>query len=210
MKKKKCFIAGIIQNAVSLTFAACICQLPSEGRGDDSVTASLGRPGAKFGPTIETVLPAAKTNEPEILDLETGRMTRQEPLERFKFRADAIMNWIRAKGLDISCNIWSTGATCITYDMTTVGVAGKCWDKITEEEILGNAALAPKSHSPRRLLVLGKNRPDTYIFRTGEGTLGILQIVGLSEHRGGVKIRYKMINPMRAHFTAVQNQFQNS
>jgi hypothetical protein len=42
--------------------------------------------------------------------------------------------------------------------------------------------------------VLGNNRPDTYIFRTGDGTLGMLRIVGLSQHSQGVKIRYKLLN----------------
>jgi hypothetical protein len=210
MKNKKYFVSGIVLNAITFAFATCMCQQPNEAlAAGDPASASLGRPGAKFGPTVETVLPATTSEQPEILDLESGRLTRQEPLERFKFHPDAIMGWIRNKGLDISCNVWSTGATCVTYDMTTVGVAAKCWNNITEEEILGNPALAPKSHSPRRLLVLGKNRPDTYIFRTGEGTLGILQIVGLSKH-GGVKIRYKMINPVKAVFTAAQNRLQNS
>jgi hypothetical protein len=203
MNGKKYFVSAIILNAVSLTFATCFCQVPWETRAaDEPVASSLGRLGAKFGPTIETVLPAAKTEEPEMLDLETGRLTRQEPFERFKFRADGIMRWIRSKGLDISCNVWSTGATCVTYDMTTVAVAGKCWDEITEEEIIGNPALALKRHSPRRLLVLGGSHPDTYLFRTGEGTLGILQIVGLSGHGQGVNIRYKLINPVKSHFAS--------
>src|SRR5205823_2588031 len=131
----------------------------------------------------------------DILDLETGRTLLQPSLEHFNSRADAIMAWVRSNGLDISCNVWAGGAACVTYDMTIVPVEGKRWEETTEEELLGNPALAPVSHSPRRLLVLGQDRPDTYIFRTGEGTLGMLRIVGLSEGGPGVKIHYKLINP---------------
>ena len=47
---------------------------------------------------------------------------------------------------------------------------------------------------------MGNDRPNTYIFRTGEGTLGMLRIVGLSQNGQGVTIRYKLIaaaNPVR-------------
>jgi hypothetical protein len=158
------------------------------------VVSALRSPAESFGPVRETVLPASKTELPEMLDLETGRILPQIPYENFKFRAPAIMNWIRSKGLDISCNVWPNGATCVTYDMCIVAVAGKCWDEITEEEILGNPALAPKAHSPRRLLVVAQNRSDTYIFRTGEGTSGILRIAGTCADRRGVKILYRLIN----------------
>jgi hypothetical protein len=106
------------------------------------------------------------------------------------------MGWVSSNSLDISCSVWSTGATCVTYGMTVVGVESKCWEQTTAEELLGNPALAPRQHSPWRLLVLGKNQPDTYIFRTGDGTLGMLQLVAVTQQ--GVKIRYKLINPVRA------------
>src|SRR5436190_24192582 len=105
------------------------------------------------------------------------------------------MGWIRANGLDISCNAWSSGAACVTYDMTIVPVEAKCWEATTEQELLGNQALVPIRHSPRRILVVGHNRPDTYAFRTAEGTLGMLRIVGLDQQERGVKICYKLVNP---------------
>lgn len=198
MNAKKYFVVAIVLNTVLLAAGFC-GHLPSqnqagEAANDVAIAASIGA-GGKFGPVREIVLPGTTTHEPEILDLETGRFTRHEPLERFKFRAPAIMAWIRSKGLDISCNVWSSGAACVTYDMNIVAVNGKCWDELREDELISNPALAPGRHAPRRLLVLGRNRPDTYIFRTGEGALGMLQIVGMSQDGRGVKIRYKLIEP---------------
>ena len=174
----------------SLNVALLFAANPRSGAHECSAIGSR-----MFGPVKEIVLPAPKGDEPEILDFESGRFVRQEPLEHFKFRAGSIMAWIRSKGLDISCKVWSTGAACVTYDMTLVPIAGKSAEKVAESEVLGNRLLAPGRHAPRRLLVLGKNQPDTYIFRTGDGTLGVLQLIGLSKDGRGVKIRYRLIEP---------------
>ena len=189
MNAKKYFLAAIVLNSVLLAFAASFWQTKR------SHTALTG-PSGKYGPVIEIVLPAAKAKGAvDILDLETGRALLQPPFEYFNPRADAIVAWIRSNGLDISCFVWPGGGACVTYGMTLVAVEGKCWEETTEEALLSNPALAPVGHSPRRLLVLGNNRPDTYIFRTGEGTLGMLRLVGLSQHGRVVNIRYKLINP---------------
>ena len=202
MNAKKSLVAAIVLSSVLLAFAASFWQgdRPSH---DHSGMALTGPPG-KFGPVVEVVLPGAKTRtSADILDLETGHALLQPPSDYFDSRADAIAAWISSNHLDISCTLWSSGAACVTYDMTVIPVEGKCWEQTREEELLDNPALAPVPHSPRRLLVVGHNRPDTYMFRTAEGTLGMFQIVGLSESGQGVKIRYKLINP--AKFVGVRN-----
>jgi hypothetical protein len=202
MNRKKYFVVVIALNTVLLAFAASfshllICQ--AQCGSNDSKRTPLAGPSGKFGPVIETVLPPARTETSvDILDLETGCALRLPPLEYFNFRAGAIMAWIRFNGLDISCSLWPARAACVTYDMTILPVEAKCWEETTESELLDNPALAPVRHSPRRLLVLGHDRPDTFMFRTGEGTLGILRIVGSSQHGPGVKIRYKLINPAKS------------
>ena len=192
MNAKKYFVVAIVLNAVLLALAASFWQTKRSQM-------ALTGPSGKYGPVIEIVLPAAKAKGAvDILDLETGRALLQPPFEYFNSGADAIMAWIRSHHLDISCSVWSGGAACVTYDMTLVAVEGKCWEETTEEELLGNPALAPGLPSPRRLLVLGPDRSDTYLFRTGQGTLGILRIVGLSQHIPGVNICYKLINPAKS------------
>jgi len=192
MNAKKYFVVAIVLNAVLLALAASFWQTKRSQM-------ALTGPSGKYGPVIEIVLPAAKAKGAvDILDLETGRALLQPPFEYFNSGADAIMTWIRSHHLDIACSVWSGGAACVTYDMTLVAVEGKCWEETTEEELLGNPALAPGLPSPRRLLVLGPDRSDTYLFRTGQGTLGILRIVGLSQHIPGVNICYKLINPAKS------------
>jgi hypothetical protein len=202
MNRKKLFVTAIAVNTAVLTFAACFYHLvacQAHERGDDLKKTALAGVSGKFGPVIETVLLSGNTNgTTDILDLETGRVLRQESAESFNFRVDAMMAWIRTNGLDISCFVTSSFAACTTYEMNLLPVERKCWDKTTEGELLRNPALAPRTHSPRRQLVLASYRPDTYVFRTGEGTLGMLQFVGLAQDGHGVKIRYKLIAPAKA------------
>jgi hypothetical protein len=202
MNAKKYTVAAILLSTVLVAFAASLWQTK---RGVNSLNEpcepsrmALSGPAGKFGRVIDTVLPAAKTNgATDILNLETGRALLQPPLD-LNSRADVIMAWIRSNGLDISCSAWPASAACVTHDMAIVAVEAKCWENTTEEEILTNPALAARRHHPRRLLVLGQSHPDTYVFRTGEGTLGMLRITGLSQDGQGVNIRYKLINPLNS------------
>ena len=196
----KPFIAVIFLSAVLLALAASLRptqRIANEPR-ELIQTALIGESG-KFGPAIDAVLPTSRTeattDKLEIMDLETRRAVLQPDLEQFDSRADAVMAWIRSNRLDISCSVWSDGAACVTYNMTLVAGDTKSWEAMTEEVLSANPALAPGRHSPRRLLVLGPDRADTYMFRTVEGTLGMLQMIGLSPDGLGVRIRYKLINP---------------
>src|SRR5438045_574686 len=99
MKRKTFFVAALALNTVILASAVCVYNLRASqthaGEGKDSRPKALTGISRKFGPVIETVLLSANTNgTAQILDLETGRVLRQEPIEHFNFRADAMMAWI--------------------------------------------------------------------------------------------------------------------
>ncbi len=199
MNMKKYFIPAILLNTVLVAFAFSFSHHVAREKQRNAVepeTAALTGPVGKFGPILEKVVPDASIkSSPCILNLETGRMMQQPPLDYFDSRADAIIAWISSNGLDISCSFCSGSAACITYDMIILPVDRKCWNETTEEDLQKNPALARGNHSPRRLLVVADTKPDTFIFRTGAGTLGMLQLVGISEDGRGVTIRYKLLNP---------------
>lgn len=195
MNEKKYLVVVMVLSAMFLAVAAS--WQAKRGSIECKLTPLSGNSG-EFGPVIDITLPAAKNENPtEILDLEIGKALRQPPLD-LDSRADEIMAWIRSNRLDISCSIWSNGAACVTYDMTVVGVERKCWDESTTRELLDNPELSPKRPSPRRLLVSGNGEVNTYMFRTGDGTLGMLRIIGLSQDARGVRICYKLINPAQS------------
>lgn len=195
MNAKKYFTAAMLLSAM---FLAVVASLRVNCRSIESKRMPLSGNGGEFGPAIDFILPAAKNeNAAEILDLEIGKTMLQPSLDS-DARADEIMAWIRSNGLDISCSVWSNGAACVTYAMTIVGVERKCWDESTTQELSNNPNLWQKGHSPRRLLLLGNNEVNTYMFRTGDGTFGMLRIIGLSGNGQGVKICYKLIRPAQA------------
>ena len=200
MNGKKYAAAAILLSTVLLALSATFhTHLTAQAQPGGPRTSVLTGASGKFAPVIERVLSPAETQRVDILDLETGRAVAEPPFEKdFNARADAITIWIRSQGLDVSCFRWSRGAACITYDMIIVPVAEKCWRETTEQELIRDPDLSPGQHSPRRLLLLGDNRPDTFIFRTGEGTLGVLRFVDLGSAGKGVKIRYKLINPEKS------------
>jgi len=203
MNAKECFVAAILLNVVLLTFAASYYRTWRDA--DEPSVSVLSGPAGQFGPVIETVLPVARIEgTTDLLDMETGRARPQPAMEDFNFCADEIVAWISSNGMDVSCFVWPSGGAFVTYAMAIVPVDGKCWEETTEEELLANPALAPGGHCPRRLLVLGHDRPDTYMFRTSEGSLGMLQLAGLPQHQQGVKIRYKLINPAESPAVAIR------
>ena len=115
-------------------------------------------------------------------------------LERFNDDAAAMVRWIHSNALNISGRVWPDGsAACITYNMTAVPVETRCWDQAAASDIPGIPVPEPGRHSPSRLLVLGPGGPQTYVFRTDTGTLGMLRLVGLSEDQRAVKIHYKLL-----------------
>jgi hypothetical protein len=207
-KPKKWLLIAAALSAVLLASAAYFSQ--EVLRGKSSGTRRLGTPelgveqvtltrlagsGQGFGPLVEAMLPAARSDgETEILDLQSGRCLTQPGLAHFHDDAVALMTWIRANRLNISSRVWPDGSTaCVTYNMTVVPVETKCWEQAGAEDMPDIPVLSPGQHSPRSLLVLGPGRPETYAFRTDAGRLGMLRLVGLSDDEQGVRIRYKLV-----------------
>jgi hypothetical protein len=200
---KKWFFAGL--GLVVLMAAANFSQRPPSADRNPAtpgpgvhprvMLTRLAGAGQGFGPVVEATLPAASIDgETELLDLETGCSMIRPGLERFNDNAAAMTSWVRAKALNISGRVWPDGtAACITYNMTALPVETRCWGQAAGSDIPGIPVPEPGQHSPSRLLVVRPGCPETYVFRTDEGTLGMLRLVGLSEDQRAVKIRYKLL-----------------
>jgi hypothetical protein len=80
------------------------------------------------------------------------------------------------------------------------------WDSATAATILAHARNLPTASAPvkdtpefQKMTVMLWNEdgvlPETYIFHTGAGTAGLLQITGFTENPRGVRLRYKLVQP---------------
>ena len=206
---KKWFLVAAVLSVVLLGAAAHFSEEVLAEHASNARSLATPKPGAHpevtltrvagsaqgFGPVVEATLPAERNDgETEVLDLETGRWLIQPGLERFNEDVGAMMTWIRIKGLNISCRVWPDGsAACVTCNMAVVPVETRCWEKPAASDFPALPVLPPRHHSPRRLLLLGAGRAETYVFRTDEGTVGMLRLVGLSDDKRLVKIRYKLL-----------------
>jgi hypothetical protein len=80
------------------------------------------------------------------------------------------------------------------------------WDSATAASILAHAMNLPTASAPvketpefqKMTVMLWSEHgvlPETYIFHTGAGNAGVLQITGFTENPRGVNLRYKLVQP---------------
>ena len=145
-----------------------------------------------FDITLEYVLPALKRRVAELLDLDTGVFVTME-----NFGADDRVThaWIRERKVDAVGVVEKGTAGVLLFDVAAIDVPPDKWGTITREEIATHALLKQKEPDKITPCVCEPSSPvPTRIFRTREGALGILQVLGAREAAEGVKIRCRLVN----------------
>jgi len=148
-------------------------------------------PAASFGPVIEQTAYSDESGRDFFFDLDTGMafsppagLTRSSPPEK-------VIAWARVNGIDFV----NDGGRLDLLDMLAVAVDEKMWESWRPDEV---KAAVHKVSTERLLLLPNQSgdytitKPFTYAFRTREGEIGLLQIVGKDED-GSLNIRYKMV-----------------
>lgn len=151
----------------------------------------------RFDPSADVLLRHyGEGRQSELFDLETGRQLREPTFESFGNNALANIAWIKTNGLDISGLVFDrTNVSCITYYLAAVPVERRLWADATPAQVATHPALA-QIHDPKRTaLSPERDGTDTFLFRTQEGTAGILQIRGVGPDSRSVKLRYKLARP---------------
>ncbi len=145
-----------------------------------------------FDISLEYVLPALKRRVAELLDLDTGVFVTME-----NFGADDRVThaWIRERKVDAVGVVEKGTAGVLLFDVAAIDVPPDKWGTITREEIADHALLKQKEPDKITPCVCEPSSPvPTRIFRTREGALGILQVLGAREAADGVKIRCRLLN----------------
>jgi len=137
-----------------------------------------------------------------MLDLETGKLSRMpDPGEVGREGMSRILE----EGVDLIGDISLKGA--VGLNMAVVRVEDSVWDGATAEQV-NQLGLGTKANEEGTLLVGpttvtvpmetgnqevsgGTDFPVTYAFRTGEGTVGLLQILAAGDDR--IHMRYKLL-----------------
>ncbi len=138
-----------------------------------------------FSPVIERAVEGAVSGKSAI-DLDTGKLyTGPQVVKAFKELDD----WMKATGVDALGMLGQGAGGLGGFDMVAMAVEKDRWD-ISVAELKATLAMS-KPGTPQ---MIGKGAlPATYLFKTREGGIGVLQIVGFVEKPSAVKIRYKLV-----------------
>ncbi len=147
--------------------------------------------GVSFGSVVEQSLSGPLKAVAELLDLDTGR---RATMQEFGRNDRETHRWIRQQRVDLLGARERAGAGVLLFDVAVWANPSLDWDKITAAEVRDHQALAQAEL--RTITAIAdedlSKLPLTCLFRTREGALGVLQLVGVEGPRA-VKIRYKLV-----------------
>jgi hypothetical protein len=160
-----------------------------QGDKQSSPTSSAQPAQPSFGPVLERLVNGDRPGATNFLiDLDSGQLvTPPSPRE-------ADWNWMVANGIDATGDmsakvrgLVATGGTVV------VPVAADSWEAFSVFDV--RQIVVPLSSTLRGGVAMpGKDQlPATFVFKTREGGMGLLQITGETENSSGVMIRYKLV-----------------
>ena len=154
----------------------------------------------EFGPVREKTLPARPRigmNHEVLLDLESGDVM----LLPAKFRVNwvktkrARWQWKRRKGVDLHLDsTWGSASDALislaAQDAALIHVQNDMWEKCTADGVRRDSRLSRLGGNP--FSSRPKGLPKTFLFRTREGTYGILRLAQRLPG-GNVRVQYRLV-----------------
>ncbi|HEX7653980.1 MAG TPA: hypothetical protein VF607_10765, partial [Verrucomicrobiae bacterium] len=167
-----------------------------------------------FGPTFErTLLSDYRTQYG--LDAETGEISSTLINETNVFSAHEYNDRIDEFLADHQCDFVAFVDGGDLHHCYLAGIRGtygvalrdKSWDTLTELDVLTAADPLPSPANPLTGTPdflkystldwsVNRGQADTYAFRTGDGNVGMVQLLGDTDDPRGVRLRFKMILPL--------------
>ena len=142
-----------------------------------------------FGRQIEVTVPVSRDAEGKSFDFDSGKVISHPPSLHAKDK-DVASKWVIDTGVDIALVEERTGPRLWGFGCVFAELLPEHWETFTPKEllvVLSTYALTGQFNIIKQLL------PRTFAFKTREGRIGILQIHGLTDKPGGIKIRYKTL-----------------
>ena len=164
--------------------------------------------GKRFGAAIENVLPVTEGRSEKLLDIDTGRWGTKAD---FGENDRETHKWVRDNGLDLLGFFEKEQFGLLAFDMAVLPAKNTDWERLTAEEVVANWSLAQMEANKITPMtpMEAPDRPATYLFRTRENGIGILQIVDFTDNPKGVKIRYKIVEGTGSENPDVQVEVEN-
>lgn len=157
------------------------------------------RSSVSFGPTTEVALSVGADGDVEAwIDFDSGRCLNRPPelfqgTDPFRFK-----RWERENMVDaVASYYWTLKDHVAIYsvmgrDTIVWPVDGLAWEEFLPDVRSGKQLNLPEARSDFRINAEDV-LPRTFLFKTREGGIGILQVLGHKEKPAATLIRYKMI-----------------
>jgi len=152
-----------------------------------------------FGPTIERVVSDDRAGKDWFIDLDKG-VLHTPPAELDKQRKpEQMLQWARREGIDAS-GVKASEGFLFGIDLQVAAIDGASWDNVDPARVaaaLGRGPNTPVKEAKDQPAVMvggaGQDASVLYGFRTREGGMGVLQVIGVTADPKGLKIRYKLL-----------------
>lgn len=148
-----------------------------------------------FGPVIEKTVNDDGEKVDFMLDLDTGKLYSVSDAEKWSKDNEVLErltegSYIKHIGVDLMGE--TAQNSLIGFDLIAIPV-NQPWDGITPLSIISRLSTG-KPGTPVTLSADGK-LPKTFVFKTGQGAMGVLQIVAMQANKSPrhFKIRYKLL-----------------
>jgi serine/threonine protein kinase len=147
-----------------------------------------------FGPVIERTINRLSVGSNSCIRFKTGELLSapSEPTNS----PQSVLRWAQTHGFDAAVGV--IGAEALTgFDLVVIPTPAQCWDELAPAQAVRR--LAVEVSNPRKLpfqiMSHGRVRsgPDTCLFKTRDGGIGILQVVQQVTTPPGLKLRYKFL-----------------
>ncbi len=167
------------------------------GADDESVQPT----SAAFGPVIERTFGLSGERRNRLLNLKTGQffdapefienITEQEFKGGVRPDMRRLGAWAVLHGVDVCGEDDAPWG----IDLVVVPVSNAGWDN-PDVEAMRNLALSETRGATPAVMGTEGLLPTTYVFKTREGAMGLLQVLAVSDKKtAGFKIRYKLQHP---------------
>jgi hypothetical protein len=154
---------------------------------------ALGRSSRTLKPTAFGI--PREVHLTEMFDFDTGKPgefpTASDGTKKYR-GIPRNTSWMRTHGFDVDA---ATNALEMVQ-MQIIDLKAEEWDKLTVQQF--EEKLRVYYGPPRLPSVPKPTLPVTHGFRTADGAIGMLQILGFDGDKAGVQLRYKLLE--RAHF----------
>ncbi len=142
--------------------------------------------------TLACVDPNNATTQPCAIDFDTGR-TVTIPPETLALAPEAFLNWLQQNGVDAIARISEDGAGLAGAELAFQKLEPGLWSQPSAMELRGLMSLGSTSHEGRDPILFEEGQYQyVYPFKTREGGVGILQMLGADRTARTVEFRYRM------------------